>query len=1003
MNNINKTAYYALHIDNSFSSGNYLEVGPVKWSSKVFSFDIWIYTEGMSHAILSQPNGFIFGIEDNLITFFHPSIGKKSVYNDLIKFNSREWVNFFVTYDGQELAFAINGMPVKTEHCLDKILISDSPVRLGEGFSGYVRTFRLYSASIRPEDYKKYIYQAVYTNEMSDIYAFVDFNTSKIRDLSPHKLKINVVNACGIVDVAHVYRPSSGKYATLNNAAYINPGGFNSGNFSLYVKLYIRPSDKEKQVLFSNGNFDDQEAIILYTQKESLTSVRLYLQLGTEVLNVKNITDIYNWLDVVVSYTAGKIIIFLNGEEESYAVSPTFKRVKQADVKIGNCFDNNLTDTDFTCEHYISMIAVFDRVLVKKDAVDFLENHPFIFEDDLIALYSFDSGVPVEYVSCRPLTVEKADLLLAQRTTEVMPSTSYQYRLNKTPRLTSALSTWQADTLYTTYSGYYGNMYDLVPTIGKTEEQAVFEYMANDTSLLDKNMDLFVSEEVSPEMVTKSITQLDKERVSLFNKMFRPNTVPNIGGGGIIPAVTASATVVTAPAVAAESSMAPVLWGLGIGVAVGVAVAVATKTKSKQDEKPDGDDDDDDEDEGRVTLKLTELSFQHNPGNCKESAVYCRNYEGPVSTPEWTSKNRTSCIAVYIAGQIAVVKIKAGIKIIDNTQKPKDKYSVKLSAYAKNGTAAVFNHLEFQGSLSRGENKEVMLVARELNFPQNDVYKRDMELCWNYEIDGKANTTYNTKVTVYVCPKIPAPPIYLEKEMTTRYIAIEYLDIFSRIIEEAIQKSVVEQPSSLNAILPAALTAFTDFLYLTTVFTYQLQDRYGFYDVEAITVEGIDIGAYIVFKEASYMRLLATGPFPLAINCIGYAVMLAYYFSLQGVISRIVQIAGLTNMGTHLHMPLNAGVTPANYAGVPIPNFGHHVIVEVAPQQAITGLPGVRYFDASLRGPGGVSMSNVPFTNTNALQITLPAEANSYRGIVFQAGNPASIVDSLAFGVAHNL
>lgn len=56
---------------------------------------------------------------------------------------------------------------------------------------------------------------------------------------------------------------------------------------------------------------------------------------------------------------------------------------------MGNGFDSAHPEMDFTCEQYLFTAAVFDKKLGQADADSFLENHPYIFEDGLIALFSF--------------------------------------------------------------------------------------------------------------------------------------------------------------------------------------------------------------------------------------------------------------------------------------------------------------------------------------------------------------------------------------------------------------------------------------------------------------------------------------------------------------------------------------------------------------------------------------------------------------------------------------
>ena len=1001
MENCNKTAYYACHIDNNGLNESYLSFIPDSITGNDFSFDIWLFIESGSQCIISQKDGFSFGLNNGYIGFSHPSIGEKYIKNGFIKYDSNEWIHFFVSYDSQKLVFAINGIPVQTEECIDKKMISTSEIQIGQKFTGYIRSFRLYSAAITPQDYKKYIYQTNYTNkeEMPDLYTFIDCNTSEIQDLGPKRLKVSAVNGCAIVDLTHVYVPSPGKYASMNNSAHVNPGGFASSSFAIYLKLYLRPSEKNKQVLFANGDFDQPDAVVIYTEKVSLTSVKLSLQIGTENISCVTKLDAYRWWDIIVSYTAKSIVFYLNGIAETFSLTEAIGKRARGEVKIGNAFDNNSPNLDYTCEHFISMVGVFDKTLGQTDANDFLENHPFIFEDGLIALYSFDTGIPVEYVSSRSVMIEKRDLHTVQRTTEHLSTKPYSYRLNKTVVPVSDLTEWKASTLQTAILGLYSECFALVPTIGETEQLMALNFLSGDKQLIEKNIDIFVSEDITVENITKTFEGLSKEKISLINKIFKPSFPASAGGSLVIPSVIAAGAS-TVSVISSVSGISSLLYGLGIVSFALVLTQILTKVKNKLKDRPPGGGPAPIEFDV-VSLKLTELFFQHTPDKPTESAIRCRNVSGRIMAPEWNNTKTKQTVAVYIADKVEKVKIKASVLISDTKIVPKGTYSVKLTAYVKGATNAPFNHLEYHGTLRLGENKNIILEAKENQMPNNDILMSEMELIWNYEIDGKKDTTYSNKIIVYTCPTTPAPPIYMEEGAANRQILIEYLNFFSKFSDANL--SAKTESGMLCQVPLATLSTITDSVYHCPLLRYTTNAPMGYITEVPIDVDGVNIGSYLVFKELAFITALQASSIanPLTINCQGYAAILSYNFALRGVKSRIVYIQGQDALGQPHMMQLNLGVIPANYAGPPITQFGFHVIVEVSPQANVTGLIGNRYYDASLQGPGNVSMSNLPFSNNNTMTVN-GLDAGSYRGAIFMLGESVMIDEISAFGIDHH-
>lgn len=64
MENCNKTAYYACHIDNNGLNESYLSFIPDSITGNDFSFDIWLFIESGSQCIISQKDGFSFGLNN---------------------------------------------------------------------------------------------------------------------------------------------------------------------------------------------------------------------------------------------------------------------------------------------------------------------------------------------------------------------------------------------------------------------------------------------------------------------------------------------------------------------------------------------------------------------------------------------------------------------------------------------------------------------------------------------------------------------------------------------------------------------------------------------------------------------------------------------------------------------------------------------------------------------------------------------------------------------------
>ena len=111
---------------------------------------------------------------------------------------------------------------------------------------------------------------------MTSLLAFIDFSKEDMPDISNHGATASPHGSCGVMNLVPVYLPSKGKFASVNPGGDINPGGFESGEFSVYVKMYLRPSQKQNQVIFSNGDIEDADSVILFCRRMEIRCSSTY-------------------------------------------------------------------------------------------------------------------------------------------------------------------------------------------------------------------------------------------------------------------------------------------------------------------------------------------------------------------------------------------------------------------------------------------------------------------------------------------------------------------------------------------------------------------------------------------------------------------------------------------------------------------------------------------------------------------------------------------------------
>ncbi|MFR1723262.1 LamG-like jellyroll fold domain-containing protein [Emergencia timonensis] len=978
--NMVKEACNALSISNKESLGNYVSVDIASLAAGQYTLDVWIYIVGGSSDIISQENGIRIGIENEMFYFYHPAAGQKAVRPPGPLPRKKQWINLLLSYNGSKVSFALNGFPAGEIACSGATLIQNCPIRLGYGFHGYMRSFRCYNAALTAEQYKNYVFETVYDSaSMTSLLAFIDFSKEDMPDISNHGATASPHGSCGVMNLVPVYLPSKGKFASVNPGGDINPGGFESGEFSVYVKMYLRPSQKQNQVIFSNGDIEDADSVILFLQEDG-NKVQFNLQLGSVSMCLGSAHDVFQWVDVLITYGAGQVTAFFNGTQVTSSHSFA-KRQQRGGFRLGNGFDSAHPEMDYTCEQYLYTAAVFDKKLGQADADSFLENHPYIFEDGLIALFSF-APEPAELMTCRQIHLDEDDVVLAQRTLDNLPQTGYDYRSNRTQPTVSDMRKWKAESIWDGLVSYYEASANLTPTLTENQKQAVICSIAEDSELLQSFAPAFTALTLSEQIFAKCLADAPQRKMINVIKMGRFVGKKTGAAGGAAAGAGMALTGAAAGGLTEAGKDVLTLLTL-ITLFTWILSKAAEKMKDRRKDKPDHDDDD-----SEITLSITSMSFQHSPDDFTASAVRCRTCDGSVSPPEWTNARRDGAEAVYIADKIQNVKVKVKFIITDKSKKPTPPYHVSIWAFATD-SSAVFQKLEYSAKgLSAGVEYEGEFTVTKGSCACSDLSYQDLELWWNYTINGSTNTLANTKACIYFLPTTPTDPVYLDQEHKDNSVPLELLRMFS-------EKLTTLQPreyAELEQVTAADMKTYTDQVYNCAAFKYN-PNAHPFVtvcDVKENAAPYTLRGYLNLFDQNAMLRdisLYQKNPFrgKTEANCNVYACMLSYNFSLHGVFSTVCII---TSGNPAAALQTNA-IKGAGAVAAQAFQFRYHAIVKVPPQVSVTGLLHNAYYDACCRTAGGETLANLAFRSNFATPLVQAGETDTYRGKVFRQGTAA--------------
>ncbi|GAA0076014.1 hypothetical protein UT300005_03920 [Clostridium sp. CTA-5] len=949
MSNKQKSAFYSLHINNT-DEESYLEIEPINLpiDKNDFSFDIWYYINGQSSEILSQKSGFSMGIEEQNLFIYHPNVGKFFIDNTHTMFKVKEWTNVFVSYDNEKLTVALNGIYIYSKEIKNIRLLTNESIKLGAKFSGYLNSFRIYKKALYQNDYKKYLFEQTYTKDMSDLLGFITFSQNPPIDLTPNKLIVEFTGECNVTDCIHVYSAQCENgygYAKLESSSELNPGGFENGKFSIYAKVYIRPSNKETQGILSNGYFDKDDTIAIYTERIDYYSVKIKIKVGNNEILIDQAYS--NWIDLLTSYDGNKLCTFINGELKNETLISKFNRSSSGDVKVGNMFKSTDNEESFPFDGYLATIGIFDKALSQSDASDFFKNQPFIFEDGIKALFSFDKGLAVDLVSSKDLTLTNNGLMIAQHTVEELNEEPYKYRVTKNFSNLSDINKWKTNVIASALVSYFENSFGIkfnFEPSGTEKFPPYFQdYIYRNFRYKTKFTPLF-AEEIKPDELTRqklignAADALKETQIHNIMITGSTNTTNNIIAGGSSLALGAMFISASTPALESYSGLFLVVSPLIITTLLDVIIKIIDRSREY---KPSGDEDDDEDRE--YIIQILELSLQSNPDNFKESAIYCQNYLGTINPPEVIRKNTNKKYGVYIANEVSEnIKVKAKFNLIVKKGKKKPSYNVVLKGYAKESTA-FFNELQGSGTFSEGEHTIELTTQKVLNRCTDGIYKYNTVFSWSYSVDDYQDTDNDTTLNIYTIPFIPALPICLDKAMPKDYLNIDYIDLVAQP-----PKICTMNPSNPKlGVTPQILAEYVKVVHKLSQLRYC---SFGSSTFHYFDIKHYGNFEYIEFDKTAFNLAMynATESNPVIADCVAYAAILQYYFRTLGAAnSFIIRIThrDYIQYSTALGLPLNqdliaAGKNPQQLSG----EFKFHMVVMVPLQEG-------RYliYDASLR------------------------------------------------------
>lgn len=498
-----------------------LETADVKWDSKnlEFSLDFWAKICGQSRSMVSQEQGFQFGVDGDTLVFTIP--GKDEVNVTLTTPIGNDWHHYAMIFDGIQLFLALDGIIIgESRNFSDSpILRGEDPLIFGAGFTGHMQKAVLYQRAVSIDKIRNRMFQYICSQDDKDIFAFLDMSFNTISDIGANKLSVASLGTCSVRNLITGYRPSVGSYAGLENYPKINPGGFGSKSFGIYIRFYSDFLNNTKGVLLSNGYIGKVDSVALFLEKKGSDLLDISMALGSEVLVIAESVPRFCWIDFAVSYiySEGELVSYLNGQKIQTLSVGQFERSTSGRTIIGNGFSEDEGTTDYTCDCCYSVVAIFDNAIYEEQVEQLTEQPPYLFDKKLAALYHFEHQPPTELVSGQKISLALNDQSTYENTIRQITNKRCHYHIE------TEVKEYDKDAvkLYKILGIYYYEMFGISPGCILNQEilDAVYTYLTQSLLCIPEIKQLFHTKKVTDEMLARLLTNLDGSVTSAFLRL----------------------------------------------------------------------------------------------------------------------------------------------------------------------------------------------------------------------------------------------------------------------------------------------------------------------------------------------------------------------------------------------------------------------------------------------------------------------------------------------------
>lgn len=622
-------------IDNfSFCGGNIFSI----------SFNVYV-KKGANGSVIEQKDSFSISIIDSQLMFESVNLGLLKFYLEEGLVTENEFNNFDITYDNSSLKIYVNAILCKEKNISGTAVYSQNRFVIGKGYNSYLSKFKIINYALTSEDVAKNSYEN--TIAKSALEACIDFSTSTPRDIGKNNLALNCEGFCIPKNIV--------KTLSVGEQGVVSPlkQPILSQKFSVLAKTYLTGCTGRDESIVSYGDYEQANSFYFGVSNDE--NPKAFVKIGNEKLVMTEPLVNYKWIDLSVTVDGKNVKIYLDGIEK--AAKEFQQNVTAENLYIGNTVLNGRSQKN-GFSGYIDSISLFDSPLKNESLKKMVSRPPFIFNENIIAIYSFCKNEPIELISSGMLKFSgNANIIVAENTViaETIPPFEYDCTA-KEPDL-SDFELWSAATVLDMISEFMHTEHGLTPRY--TEKSGgITNYPP---ALMAYASERIVQTDEAQLALSNYHSSTSKDIISLIA------TITVIGSVGVFAAsLFKIGSVISSTAAAATASLAfakaacAVAGVAAIGSVVAVIIIKITDNPPKPSRKKETD------------VFLISITFNHNINDTGTvSAINIKKSETkPLAIPEWRIDSPEKSYCSYVQSSLAVPQIEACFQYINTEYEP---------------------------------------------------------------------------------------------------------------------------------------------------------------------------------------------------------------------------------------------------------------------------------------------------------------------------------------------